>query len=389
MYTPKYYITNKILHFIVQFEIAFRDIESLPLPRKEKKKVQKRMKIENGYYISKLLGIDLSRNEIKSILVGKKINIFEKPAVLLVNYRNIIEFIDQMEKDKYLTLSPGTLLHINKLVTQNWNKDWDCGRFRSFTEEPSLQFDRWTNPNLDKEKVVNNQQELGEIIDWVQETRFLVHPLIKIAVMIYELYFRAPFIAGNQLTLLGIIEMLYSQFNLSQKGLIPISRHFYTYEDEYKESLKGSHASDDLTSWIESFVRGVSLDLENLKDELYRLEEEKVQRKKELLLGLNSRQLQILNELKSKVKISRSDYADMMGISFMTAYRDLDELVDRKLIYRYGHGRSTYYTAHPKDEGEKKLKSRSQYEKVGDISDNISNEEDQNKESYVTKMETF
>jgi Fic family protein len=388
MYSPKYYITNKILHYIVQFELAFRDIENLPLPTQDLQKVQKRMKIENGYYIAKLLGIELNRKEVKNILIGKKVNIFEKPDILLVNYRNVLEFIDQMGKDKYLSLSPGTLLHINKLVTQNWNKDWDCGRFRNNSEDPSLSYDRWFESYKKPDMVVNNQKELGDVINWLQETRFLVHSLIKIAIMVYEVYSRAPFLAGNQLSLLGITEMLYSQFGLSKKGLIPISRHMYSYEEEYLEALKASKASDDLTTWIESFVKGASMDLENLKEELYRMEEEKVQRKKELLLGLNSRQLQVLNQLKNQMKVKRSEYADDMGISFMTAYRDLDELVDRGLIYRYGHGRSTYYTAHSKDKDSKKLEKQSQFEKVGKINDDTA-ERQADEESYVTKMETF
>ncbi|MEK6714580.1 MAG: efflux RND transporter permease subunit, partial [Candidatus Omnitrophota bacterium] len=51
---------------------------------------------------------------------------------------------------------------------------------------------------------------------------------------------------------------------------------------------------------------------------------------------LNSRQIEILENLKTLKKITRKQYADMFAISIPTAARDLKELLDKKLVNACG-----------------------------------------------------
>lgn len=371
MYTPKYYISNRILHYTVQFELAIKNIVSIPFPTKQKAEILMRSRTENLYYIAKLAGIDTTMKDVEKVFTGRVTNVFERPRVVLINYRNVIEFIKQMKKDKYLVLSAGTILHLNKLITNNWVESWNCGRFRTQDESPIASYDRWIDHRNKSRSLLSVQQDLSAIVDWVQETRFMVHPLIKMGVIFYEIFHMAPFYAGNQLTLFAILEMLYSEFDIWNKGLIPVSRHFHMYEDEYLEMLSTCGESGDLTAWLEKFIKGVSLDVNSLCDQLYQIEREKVEKKKRMLLGLNSRQLQVLSYLKRKFRITRREYNDLMGISFMTSYRDLTELVERQLIFQYGHGRSTHYTLNPKEEIVDGVDFEAEgFKKVGNISDN-------------------
>jgi len=369
MYTPKYYITNKVLHFVVKFEMARQSINRIPLPMKERKKLLLSTQSENLYYMSKITGIDVSLKEAEKIITGKEINVLKMPQILLVNYRNACEFINQMKRDRYISFSPGTILHLNKLLTNTWIESWNSGRFRNNQEAPNVQYDRWTTYRDNDKNLVNVQNYLSEVVDWVKETRFLVHPLIKTAVMIYELFNLAPFFASNQMTILSIIELLYSEFNLSKNKFLTVSRNIYTYEDEYIETMMAARESGDLTSWIEKYVRGVSLDTNNIKDQLYQIEKEKIKQKRELLLGLNSRQLQGFNYIKKHHKITRREYTKITGVSFMTAYRDLNELEKRSLIFKYGYGRSTYYTSIDQNQKNDSGKNVSIYSNVGQLDD--------------------
>lgn len=52
--------------------------------------------------------------------------------------------------------------------------------------------------------------------------------------------------------------------------------------------------------------------------------------------GLNPRQIEILEKLKTLKKITRKQYADMFAISIPTAARDLKELLDKKLVNARG-----------------------------------------------------
>lgn len=395
MYSPNYYITNKILHHIVQFELSYKDIQNLPLPIKEKRNFYTSIKNENLHYIAKLIGVDISMKDANKIFTGKEINVMEKPKVLLINYRNALEFISQMSKDKYLNLAPGTLLHLNKILTSNWVDSWNCGRFRNKEESFQKEYDRWAEMRNGGNTKDFNQQFITEVLDWVKETRFLVHPLIKIAVAVYEIFSIYPFFAGNQITILGFIEMLYAEFGFWHKSLLPVNRHFYTYEDQYIEALTACVESCDITTWIEQFVRGVNIDTQQVKEQIYQIEHEKVQQKKKMLLGLNSRQLQAINYLKKHLKITRKKYTEIMGISFMSSYRDLNELVKRKIIYQYGHGRSTYYTINPKEVYENTDEDifKNNYRNVGTVGDENndyqSSSDDQQNDSFITQLEQY
>ncbi len=58
---------------------------------------------------------------------------------------------------------------------------------------------------------------------------------------------------------------------------------------------------------------------------------------------LNPRQVKVVEYLNNNLKITRQEYTKMMGVSFMTSYRDLQELLDKEYINQKGKGRGTYY----------------------------------------------
>jgi hypothetical protein len=138
---------------------------------------------------------------------------------------------------------------------------------------------------------------------------------------------------------------------------------------------------DDQTLWIERFIRGISLDIVSLKNEAIRIEEEKIKKKKKKLLDLNSRQLKLIRHLKHNPKIKRKEYVKMMGVSTMTAYRDINELVDRNILECKGGGRSTHYVLKNEKESENQ-EEKPQNNVVKVISDpGLSNTQNLNQDS--------
>jgi predicted HTH transcriptional regulator len=80
----------------------------------------------------------------------------------------------------------------------------------------------------------------------------------------------------------------------------------------------------------------------------------KVRKQSSLELRLNPRQIQLLDYLEVNKKVKRSEYTKMMGVSFMTSYRDLQDMVEKEYIKQKGRGRGTFYVLAkemtPKDE---------------------------------------
>jgi ATP-dependent DNA helicase RecG len=59
--------------------------------------------------------------------------------------------------------------------------------------------------------------------------------------------------------------------------------------------------------------------------------------------GLNPRQLKAWQYIQSAGSISRKQYAELVGLSPATAFRDLDAMVDKGLLRTVGGGRSRRY----------------------------------------------
>jgi predicted HTH transcriptional regulator len=58
---------------------------------------------------------------------------------------------------------------------------------------------------------------------------------------------------------------------------------------------------------------------------------------------LSDRQFKMLKYLGEFNEISRREYASMFDVSFMTAFRDLEKLVEKGVIVSIGRGRGTKY----------------------------------------------
>jgi fido (protein-threonine AMPylation protein) len=344
MYTPTLDVTHKMVHHIVEIEHAISDIKDTPLTATAKEDLLERMGGENLHNIGKLLACEAPFKEAEKIAKGRALISQGSPEMILANFRSTTDFIYSSSNDRYISLSPALLIHLNKLLTNNVFDSWDCGKFRNISDEVKTDYDQWFIGKKRELKDLDLQQHFYEVLNWFSENRFYIHPLIKIGCVIYELFHIYPFVAGNQITILATAELLFEKSKLSLGGLLPIARNFVLYEDEYLEALQVSaERNDDQTLWIEKFIRGISLDIASLKNEVIRIEEEKIKKKKKKLLDLNSRQLKLIRHLKHNKKIKRKEYVKMMGVSTMTAYRDINELVDRKILEVKGGGRSTHY----------------------------------------------
>lgn len=60
-------------------------------------------------------------------------------------------------------------------------------------------------------------------------------------------------------------------------------------------------------------------------------------------MGLNERQVKGLTHVRQHGSISRKEHCELTGVSYMTAYRDLTDLVERGLLQISGSGRYLRY----------------------------------------------
>ena len=98
-----------------------------------------------------------------------------------------------------------------------------------------------------------------------------------------------------------------------------------------------------MTIFLEAILYTLSITVIDTSKELTQEYDKRINIRKNLKDDLNPRQIKIMEFLNDNPKITRREYSRMMGVSFMTGYRDLQDLLQKKYIYQKGEGRGSYY----------------------------------------------
>lgn len=344
MYVPTFSLTNTIVSHLIRLELAIHDIRSTPLSAKVQKSLLHQQSSSNISALATLLKIPLSQPDASNLASGRDIPLPGSKSVILANYRSTSDFMYASSNDPYLSLSASLLLHLNKLLLNTIVESWESGRFRSIMDTVSDPADPLLKDRELPRLSIDPQRYFTDVLHWFGEKRHQVHPAIKCACVISELYRWYPFMSGNFITMLASTELLMERSRLSLKGLFPVAGSFLNHKEQFIDALSSiDWTTADVTGWIETYLNGISSDMISLKNDVVRAAEKKVHLQREQLLVLNPRQQRLVRHLQYHPRISRREYVGMTGVSTMTAYRDLNELVRKKLVSVHHGGRSTYY----------------------------------------------
>lgn len=354
MYDPKYSLSHSLVNNLIKFEVDRHLFEDKEMRDNSKDVLNARTKALNLLHLGHIIGVNLTLKDAEKLAEGKRIETEDLRGIILNNYRNVIEFIRSSATDTYVEIDLNVLVHLNRLLVMDWKQSWEA-KFRIGGESIDVAFDNWVDYHDRTIQPVNIQEELNELIDWYKSKISKINPLIRIGIFIYRLVRIYPFIALNKLTIMAITDYLLHKNGYLNSTFIPTARVFDTFDEEFIDSwnnaIQGSlnpetnqvEKVDDMTLWIERFVRNLAGDMQDTKDLMQRQVIEEERSVKQPFLDLNKRQLKILKYLQTIPTVKREDYVQMMNVSTMTAYRDINELVDKKLLKTNGRGRGTKY----------------------------------------------
>src|SRR3990167_4380135 len=94
MYTPKYSITNKILKIIGIVEAAREVIINAPLVPAYEKKFREEAIVRTVHHGTHIEGNELNLDEASAILKGQTIVGRDRDIQEVINYRNVINYLD-------------------------------------------------------------------------------------------------------------------------------------------------------------------------------------------------------------------------------------------------------------------------------------------------------
>jgi Fic family protein len=342
MYQPKYTLSDKLLINLIDFELAKKTIEDFDYDSSTKKTMANKAKAINLFHLAHLIGVELTIKDAQKAVDGKKIITNDPRGTLLNNFRNSMEFIRSTVTENYVDLDINLILHINKLLLTDWKEQWEA-KIRTDVDPIDTTLDTWTKIVNKELNLAQREDALNDLIHWYKSSVNKIHPLIRTAIIIFELSRIAPLAICNQITIISLTDFLLQKHNYLERAFIPIVREFDLHNSENVGIWEMTMGNNDLTAWIERFVLNLSKGTCEDRDRIINDAQMQKTATKQPFLDLNRRQLKILRYLQTIPTVKREDYVQMMDISTMTAFRDLIDLVKKKLIKVEGQGRGTKY----------------------------------------------
>ncbi|VAW11857.1 Fic domain protein, PA0574 type [hydrothermal vent metagenome] len=190
--------------------------------------------------------------------------------------------------------------------------------------------------------------EMDEFIKWFNESQNTIKkPIIRSAIA--HLYFESihPFEDGNGRIGRAIAEKAFSQ-SIGRPVLFSLSKSIESNKNNYYCALKAAQRSNEITDWINYFVKTV-LDAQiDAEQEIeFTLKKTKFfdQHKNEL----NERQQKVVRRMLEEGHqgfeggMNARKYVSLTSASKATATRDLQDLAEKGIFKPVGGGRSTRY----------------------------------------------
>lgn len=188
-------------------------------------------------------------------------------------------------------------------------------------------------------------REVAKFIQYFNEDS--TDSVLKSAIVHFHFVTIRPFDSGN-----GALARLLSEMLLAQSE--NTSRCYYTFnetllenKDSYFEALyKAQTSNGEITSWILWFLEKMQEALAKTSQKMTTQFEDTKQQLSISGIALSEREQKLVGQLRKNPKhpISSSEWASLAEISHDSALRDLNGLVQKKVLLKSnGRGRSTRY----------------------------------------------
>jgi len=344
MYEPQYSINNKILKNIGIIEAAKEVIENSPLVPAWEAKFREEALVRTVHHGTHIEGNDLSKTEAEQVLAGHKIVGRERDIQEVLNYRNVLKFIEEYQGK---TISEEVIKHLHALIAHRVLPDDQVGEYR-------------------KIQVVVKNAETGEItfrpppavevpfliadfIDWVNSIgNDDVHPAIKAGVVHYELVRIHPFLDGNGRVARAVATLILFSEGYDIKRFFSLEEYYDREPLHYYDALQSvGKERGNLTNWLGYFTEGLAIELTRIKDKVKSLSTD-LKIKKSLggqQLSLTERQIKIVEFIQEQGFLQNKAFFELFPmVSEDTVLRELKDLLKKGIVKKEGSTKGAKYT---------------------------------------------
>lgn len=381
-FSPKYQITNKMLDYVGTIDSVREVITHAPLVPAWERRFQTEARALIIHHGTHLEGNDLNLDEVEEVLgsdlspgtvpeKNSRVQLEkglsadkgtvpsdpnfptrERDIQEVINYRAVMNYLDTLAPPTPNTpgvyaipLTRHILSEIHRLTVHNLLPASEAGHFRSV--KVVIRNNASGEITFRPPAPTEVPFYIDELFEWLNsEAGRNVHPLLRAGILHYELARIHPFVDGNGRTARAMALLCLFLEGYQVKKFFALEEYYDSHPDEYYTALQSVMSSGELTSWLEYFTLGISIEFNRVKTLVQKLSLDL--RLKSTIGGsqitLTDRQIKLVEYLEKHGSLGMFEARDLLPqVSDDTILRDLRDLVEKKLLDRRGNTKGAKY----------------------------------------------
>ncbi|MDT3740860.1 MAG: Fic family protein [Candidatus Kapabacteria bacterium] len=308
------------------------------------KELQKIATIESIGSSTRIEGATLSNDEIQDLLNNLKISKLKtRDQQEVIGYYNVLELI--YENYDKINLSKNYILQFHQKLLQYSTKDErHRGKYKNLSNKVVAKYPDGTQKilfNTTEPYLVDN--EMTDLLSWSirQFESELIHPLIIIALFVYEFLSIHPFQDGNGRLSRLLTTFLLLKFDYQFIKFVSFENIIEQKKKSYYEVLMDGQKdrnseNEKIDKWIIFFLKSM--------ESMIKILEEKYDLYKSKGGYLNERQKLIIDFIQNNQPVKLADMmASISDVSIHTLKKDLQYMKSENLIEAIGKNKGTFY----------------------------------------------
>ncbi|MFA9289006.1 MAG: Fic family protein [Weeksellaceae bacterium] len=344
MFAPQFLITNKIMSAISKIEAVEEVIRHAPILPLWEKQFREDAIVRSVYHGTHLEGNQLQKDEAENVLRGKDVMARARDIQEVINYRKVIDYIDDQAKRNTLEVNEDFIKHVHGIIVDKILSPDQAGEYR--TKQVVIRNSQTGEVTFRPPTPIEVPYLMKEFCQWLNNTsKDDLHPILMAGIAHHEFVRIHPFIDGN-----GRAARVVATF-IMQVGGYDI-RRFFSLEEYYDknaityyEHLQKATAGD-MTGWLEYFTFAASVEFERVKEKILRLSKDA--KMKERFGGqqifLTERQMKIIEYLQEIGYLQNQAFSSVFPeISEDSVLRDVKDLIEKGLVKKIGKTKAARY----------------------------------------------
>jgi len=324
-------------------EAAKEVIENAPLVPAWEARFREDALVRTVHHGTHIEGNELSLGEAEKLLAGAQIVGRERDIQEVLNYRNVLKFIEEYDKNE---ITEEVLKHIHEMTVHRILPEDTVGVYRK--TQVVVKNSQTGEVTFRPPPAVEIPFLISSFLQWVNTTTPEdVNTILKAGVAHYEMVRIHPFLDGNGRVARALATLVLSRGEYDIKRFFSLEEHYDQEPLAYYEALQSvGKLNGNLTTWLEYFIEGLAIELTRIKEKIKSLSTD-LKLKKSLggqQLAISERQIKLVEFIQENGFLQNKSFFELFPmISEDTVLRELKDLIKKGIIKKEGTTKGVRY----------------------------------------------